>query len=162
VTLSAGLGVQHVTGILVRLALVTTVTLAATLAAAGTTAETVRNWGLIGSWATDCAVPPDRTNPALIYEITPDERVVLRRNFGTGKDEQEISSAEISGDGILRLRLFFPSIKQTRDNGIAMQPDGSIRAIYSRNEKDEYTVRDGSFVSSGNPTVALHKCMPRR
>jgi hypothetical protein len=42
-----------------------------------------------------------------------------------------------------------------------MQSDGSIRAIYSRNEKDEYTIRDGSFVASGNPTVALHKCVPR-
>jgi hypothetical protein len=159
---SVGLGVQNVTGISVRLALVTTLTLAAAPeAAAGTTAEIVRNWGLLGSWATDCSVPPDRANPALIYEITPDERVMLRRNFGTGKDEQEISTAEISSDGVLRLRIFFPAFKQTRDNGIVMQSDGSIRAIYSRNDKDEYTIRDGSFVASGNPTVALHKCVPR-
>jgi hypothetical protein len=162
VALCVGLGAQNVTGIFVRLALVTTLTVAvAPAAAAGTTAETVRNWGLLGSWATDCSVPPDRANPALVYEITPDERVMLRRNFGTGKDEQEISTAEISGDGVLRLRMFFPAFKQTRDNGIVMQSDGSIRAIYSRNDKDEYTIRDGSFVASGNPTVALHKCMPR-
>src|ERR1700675_1553225 len=103
---SVGLGAQNVTGIFVRLALVTTLTVAAAPeAAAGTTAEIVRNWGLLGSWATACSAPPDRPNPALVYEITSDERVMLRRNFGTGKDEQEISTAEISGDGVLRLRM---------------------------------------------------------
>jgi len=40
-----------------------------------------------------------------------------------------------------------------------MQPDGSMRAIYNRNPKDEYTIKDGKFVASGIPTAALHKCL---
>jgi hypothetical protein len=57
-------------------------------AGAESLAATVEQWGLLGSWAVDCAVRPDRDKGALlIYEIRKDGRVMYRRNFGETKDE---------------------------------------------------------------------------
>jgi hypothetical protein len=39
-----------------------------------------------------------------------------------------------------------------------MQPDGTLRAMYNRNQKEEYSIRDGKFTENGNPTPAQHKC----
>jgi hypothetical protein len=130
-------------------------------ASADTAAQAARKWGLIGSWAADCSIPLDNAHPLLSYEVTADDRMMLRRDFGTRKDEQEVSSAEIAGDGLLILRILFPAFKQIRENGIVMLPDGSIRAIFNRNDKGEYSIRNGRFVANGNPTLALHKCVPR-
>ncbi len=59
----------------------------ASLARAETLAATVEQWGLLGSWAVDCAVRPDRDTGALLtYEIQKDGRVMYRRNFGDAKD----------------------------------------------------------------------------
>ena len=130
-----------------------------TLAAgAETVAQTARKWGLIGPWSLDCSLPPDRNKgTVLAYEIAPDDRVVHRRNFGDTTDESEVITAKVSG-GMLNLRVFFPSLKQTREYGLFMQSDGTMRAIYNRNQKDEYTIKDGKFTANGNPTPAQHKC----
>jgi hypothetical protein len=39
-----------------------------------------------------------------------------------------------------------------------MQPDGTIRTMYNRNQKDEYTIKDGKFTANGNPTPSQHRC----
>jgi hypothetical protein len=128
-------------------------------ASAETVAQTARQWGLIGPWSLDCSLPPDKNKgTVLAYEIAPGDRVVHRRNFGDSTDEGEVIAAEVSGDGVLNLRVFFPSLKQTREYGIIKQPDGTIRAMYNRNQKREYTIKDGKFTANGNPTPAQHKC----
>ncbi len=89
-----------------------------------------------------------------------------RRNFGDSTDESQVVTAEVSGNGMLNLRVFFPSLKQTREYGLVMQPDGTIRAMYNRNQKgeytirdgNEYTIRDGKFTANGSPTPPQHKC----
>jgi hypothetical protein len=128
-------------------------------AQAETVAQTVLKWGLIGPWSLNCSLKPDRKNgTVLAYEIARGDRVVHRRNFGDGKDESEVVGAEISSDGMLNLRVFFPSLKQTREFGVVMQPDGTLRAMYNRNQKGEYTIRDGKFTANGKPTPPQHKC----
>ncbi len=72
-----------------------------------------------------------------------------------------VLSAEISADGTLNLRVYFPSLKQTREYGLMMQPDGTMRAIYNRSARGEYTIRDGKFAASGDPTPPQHKCNSR-
>ena len=143
-----------------RLALAVLFTLTLTLnASAETVAQTARQWGLIGPWSLDCSLPPDRNKgTVLAYEIAPGDRVAHRRNFGDTTDESEVVTAEVSGDGMLNLRVFFPSLKQIREFGFIMQPDGTMRAMYNRNRKDEYTIRDGKFTADGNPTPSQHKC----
>ena len=143
-----------------RLTLAILVSLMLTLSAsAETVAETARRWGLIGPWSLDCSLQPDRgKGTVLAYEITGDDRVVHRRSFGDSTDESEVVTAEVSGDGMLNLRVYFPSLKQTREYGLMMLPDGTMRAIYNRNQNDEYTIRDGRFTANGNPTPTQHKC----
>jgi len=128
-------------------------------ASAETVAQTAREWGLIGPWSLDCSLKPDgNKGSVLAYEIAPGDRVVHRRYFGDTTDESEVITAEVSGDGMLNLRVFFPKLKQTREYGLMMQPDGTMRAIYNRNQKDEYTIKDGKFTANGNPTPPQHKC----
>jgi hypothetical protein len=128
-------------------------------ASAETVAETARKWGLIGPWAQDCSVPADRDKgTVLAYEVEPGGRVVHRRDFGDVKDENEVLSAEVSSNGILRLRVSFSRLKETREFAMIKLPDGTIRAMYNRNSKGEYTIRDGKFTANGNPTPPQHRC----
>jgi hypothetical protein len=129
-------------------------------AAADTVAETAGAWGLIGSWSLDCSVAPDRGKGAVLaYEIAPGDRVIHRRDFGDTSDESEVMTAEVSGNGMLNLRVFFPRLKQTREYGFVLEPDGTLRAVYNRSQQGQYTIRNGKFTANGNPTMALHKCM---
>lgn len=129
------------------------------LARAETLVATVEQWGLLGSWAVDCAARPDRDKGALLtYEIRKDGRVMYRRNFGDAKDENEVVSATITAEGLLNVMVFFPSLHQTREFGLLLQNDGSLRAIYNRSERGEYTIRDGKYVVTGGPTPAQQRC----
>ena len=128
-------------------------------ASAGAVTETASKWGLIGPWSLDCSLPPDRGRGTLLsYVIVRGDRLMHRRSFGDDKDENEVVGAEVSVDGVLNLRVFFPSMKQTREYGLMMQPDGTMRAMYNRNQQGEYTIGDGKFSANGNPTPPQHKC----
>jgi len=128
-------------------------------ASAETVAQTARKWGLIGPWSLDCSLNPDRNEGTMLtYEVGAHGRLVYRRDFGDATDESEVVTAEISGDGMLNLRVFFPSLKQIREYGLAMQPDGTMRTMYNRNRKNQYTIKDGKFTASGDPTPPQHRC----
>lgn len=133
-------------------------TLAGT-ASAETAAETASKWGLIGRWSLDCGLPPDRDRGAVLaYEVAADGRLVYRRDFGDSTDTADVIAAEISADNLLNLRVFFPKLKQTREYGLKMEPDGSIRAFYNRDRKGKYSIRNGKFSANGQPTPPNHKC----
>jgi hypothetical protein len=128
-------------------------------AGAESLATTVEQWGLLGSWAVDCAARPDRDKGALLtYEIRKDGRVMYRRNFGEAKDENEVVSAMISADGLLNVMVYFPLLQQTREFGLLLSKQGSLRAIYNRSQRGEYTIRDGKYVATGAPTPAQQRC----
>ncbi|MDA9523806.1 hypothetical protein XI06_26885 [Bradyrhizobium sp. CCBAU 11434] len=129
------------------------------LAGAETLAATVEQWGLLGSWAVDCAVRPDRDKGAVLtYEIRGDGRVMYRRDFGDAKDENEVVSATVNAEGLLNLMVYFPTLHQTRQFGLLLAKDGSLRAIYNRSERGEYTIRDGKYVKTGVPTLPQQRC----
>jgi hypothetical protein len=128
-------------------------------AATATVAETVSQWGLIGPWSLDCMLAPDRDRGAVLeYAIAPDGRVLHRRDFGDGIDQSEVVAAEVSPDGILNLRVLFPKLKQTREYGLMLLSDGTLRAVYNRDQKQQYTIKEGRFTANGNPTPAQHRC----
>ncbi|PIT05171.1 hypothetical protein TSA1_33805 [Bradyrhizobium nitroreducens] len=128
-------------------------------AGAETLAATVEQWGLLGSWAVDCAARPDRDKGALLtYEIRKDGRVMYRRNFGDAKDENEVVSATVSAERLLNVMVYFPSLHQTREFGLQLAKDGSLRAIYNRSERGEYTIKDGKYVATGAPTPTQQRC----
>ena len=126
---------------------------------AETVAETARVWGLIGPWSLDCSLPPDHANGTVLsYEIADGDRLMHRREFGDSRDEAEVLSATVSDDGILNLRVYFPSVRQTREYGMMHLADGSIRAVYNRNDKNQYSIKDGKFTANGKRTPVQHKC----
>ena len=128
-------------------------------AGAGTLTATIIDWGLLGSWAIDCSLPPDRDKGAVLtYEVRPDGRVMYRRNFGDARDENEVVAASTDADGLLNIMVFFPAMHQTREFGLLMQKDGSLRAIYNRSQRGDYSIRDGKFVKTGAPTPVQHRC----
>jgi hypothetical protein len=133
-------------------------TLAGT-ASAETAAETAGKWGLIGRWSLDCGLPPDRDRGAVLaYEVGADGRLMYRRDFGDSTDTADVIAAEISADNLLNLRVFFPKLKQTREYGLRMERDGSIRAFYNRDQKGNYSIRNGLFSANGKPTPPNFKC----
>ena len=128
-------------------------------AGAESLAATIEQWGLLGSWAIDCAARPDRDKGALLtYEIRKDGRVMYQRNFGEAKDESEVVSATVNTDGLLNVMVYFPSLQQTREFGLLLSKQGSLRAIYNRSQRGEYTIRDGKYVATGAPTPAQQRC----
>ena len=128
-------------------------------AGAGSLAATIEQWGLLGSWAVDCTARPDRDKGALLtYEIRKDGRVMYRRDFGDARDENEVVSATINAEGLLNVMVYFPSLHQAREFGLLLAKDGSLRAIYNRSERGEYTIRDGKYVATGAPTPIQQRC----
>jgi hypothetical protein len=126
---------------------------------AGSAAETAKQWGLIGPWSLDCSLPPDHAGGTVLsYEIADGERLMHRRDFGDSKDEAEVLSATVSGDGVLNLKVYFPSVKQTREYGIMHVDEVNIRAVYNRDDKSKYSIKDGRFTASGKLTPTQHKC----
>ena len=94
------------------------------------------------------AARPDRDKGALLtYEIRKDGRVMYRRNFGEAKDENEVVSATVNAEGLINVMVYFPSLQQTREFGLLLQKDGSLRAIYNRSERGEYTIKDSKSTS---------------
>jgi hypothetical protein len=78
-------------------------------AGAETLSATVDQWDLLGSWAIDCALRPDRDKGAVLtYEVKPDGRVIYWRNFGDAKDENEVVAASADEDGLLNIMVFLP------------------------------------------------------
>lgn len=126
---------------------------------AETLAATVEQWGLLGSWAVDCAARPDRNKGALLtYELRKDGRVMYRRNFGEAKDENEVVSATVNAEGLLNVMVYFPLLQQTREFGLLLSEQGRLRAIYNRSERGVYTIKDGKYAATGAPTPAQQRC----
>lgn len=130
-------------------------------ASAESAAETAGKWGLLGRWSVDCSLPPDRDKGAVLaYEITEGGKLIHRRDFGDTTDIADVTAADVSADRVLNLRIFFRAMNQTREFGLKMLPDGSIRAIYNRDQKGQYSIRDGKFTANGKPTPSQYKCKP--
>ena len=131
----------------------------APVAGAETLATTIIKSGLLGSWAVDCSMRPDRDKGAVLtYEVRQDGRVMYRRNFGDARDENEVVAAASGPDGLLNIMVFFPSLHQTREFGVLLREDDSLRAIYNPGQRGDYTIKDGKFVRTGEPTPMQHRC----
>jgi hypothetical protein len=124
-----------------------------------TIAAIATDWGLTGAWSIDCKLPPDHERGiVLTYATTADGGVLLKRDFGDATDENKVVSAKVAPDGMMKLRVFFPSLKEVRELGLIKQPDGTLRAIYNRDSKRKYSIRDGRFTRSDMPTPVQHRC----
>jgi hypothetical protein len=126
------------------------------VASADTIASTATQWGLLGTWAFDCSVPPGRNNTYLTYSV---RRGMLfhDRNFGDKKDSFQVLSASAADNGELTILIKFDS--ETRQFTNAKGDDGRMRSLSNRNvDTNEYSIRDGKFTANGNTTRWLTHC----
>jgi hypothetical protein len=126
---------------------------------AKTIAETVTEWGLIGTWAIDCKVPPDRqTGTRLAYVVKSGGRVVHERDFGDTSDTNEVLQADLASDNSIVLRVRFTALKDTRQYALMKMPDGTIRAFFNRGGDGVYTIKDGRFVANDQLSPKQFRC----
>ena len=127
-------------------------------ASAATLSEIARQWGLIGTWAVDCHTPPSQQNIYLTYVTGEEGKVLHKRDFGVGRDANEVLKARIAPNGQLRLVVSFPELSETRSYVLMMGGDGRIRAITNRDNQGRYSIRNGRLLASGKPTPWQSRC----
>lgn len=143
----------------IRLTLVAASMLASVAyACADNPGDIARNWGLLGTWALDCAKPAKNGKGNVIsYEISASGELIYRRDHDAA-DNNAVRDARIASDHTLILSIEMPQYGQTRESGLNREADGSIRSLYNRGEDGSYSIRDSRFVANGAPTPRLRKC----
>jgi hypothetical protein len=66
-----------------------------------------------------------------------------------------VLDAKASGDGMLNLRVVFPTFNQTREHGNIRLADGTMRTMYNHDDKQQYSIKDGILTANGNPAARL-------
>ncbi|HJQ60522.1 MAG TPA: hypothetical protein VJ890_26690 [Vineibacter sp.] len=127
-------------------------------AAAQSIAEVMEQWGLVGTWAVNCHLPPSRTNGMhSTYLPQLAGNVDVRRDFGDPQynDVSQVIAARLQPDGRLEVTV---DPRQIFTYTLAKGADGRIRSMIGRLGNGEYTVRDGKFVATGAPTPWQSRC----
>ncbi len=126
-------------------------------AIAQTVTDTLGRWGMLGTWALDCSQPPSRSNGYLSY-VAKQGGAFHEREFGDARDSSRILSARMTANGLLEVRIDYTSISQIRDISFFKAGDGRIRSMSNRIVNGEYSIKDGNFVSNGNPSPWQIRC----
>jgi hypothetical protein len=127
-------------------------------AAAQSAADTLRTWGLLGTWALDCTKPASASNGYLSY-VASGTKVVHQRDFGDRRDNNDVQQARTGVGGTLDLVVHFPGLNQTRKYTMLMASDRRIRAMSnSRIDGTEQSIRDGKFIHNGALTPWQTRC----
>jgi hypothetical protein len=127
-------------------------------ASAQSIADVMEQWGLVGTWAVNCHLPPSRTNGMhSTYTRQLGGNVDVRRDFGDSRynDVSQVISARVQADGMLEVTV---DPRQVFTYVLFKGADGRIRSMTGRLGSGEYTVRDGKFVASGAPTPWQSRC----
>jgi len=114
-------------------------------------ADALSRLNLIGRWANDCADPVQR---GITYEITADGSAVYVNPVGASP----VLSVASEGALVTIIIHFFKPADEIRINEIRIVDGNTIIPTMNRNERGEYTVRDGMLLRTGKPMPELHRC----
>jgi|SRR5689334_11015031 hypothetical protein len=127
-------------------------------ARAETPAQTAAAFGLLGTWAVDCRLPPSIANAWLTYAATPGGNIAHDRDFGSQRNIGEVVRATLTAGGI-DLVVFFPVSAQSRQITITKAGDGRMRTMTdSFINANEYAVRDGVLLATGTQMPWQMRC----
>ena len=124
--------------------------------AAASDADTLERFGMLGTFAVDCAAPASRSNPHLVYAATRQGNVTRTLKMEPGLD----------GTFPMRnLRLLGPDRLQYEETGrraefivtVARIGD-KFRSWQSVQADGKVLIQDGKFPDSGAPTLAFERC----
>jgi hypothetical protein len=127
----------------------------------GTVAETLQQWGLIGTWSVDCSRPPSANHIHIRYVVWMGGKVMTERDYADPKrnDSNEVTGATINSDGSLTLVVDFKSLGgQIRTFALMRDRPDRLRAVWNHGPDGVYTVKDGRFTGNGNDTPWQFKC----
>ncbi len=119
----------------------------------------LREWGMLGWWSLNCALPVSQNNFYYGYVTDPAGRAWHERDFGgsSPNDRSEVTAAEIKADGTISITVNFTSINSVRT--IVFAREGNrMRAMFNRGAGGDVTVENGVFKHNGRPTPWQHKC----
>lgn len=130
--------------------------LLADTASAQSVADQASAWGLLGTWAVDCSLPPSRTNAHLSY-VRKGQSVVHRRDFGDARDEHAVVAARLLPDSSLEVVIDLASFSQVRTVVFKHMDGRSMRAMTNRDAVGNYSIKDGKF-ADGRPSAVQFRC----
>jgi hypothetical protein len=142
---------------LVSFALLTGFVASAAFAQARMPADVAEQWGLIGTWAINCREASDLQNPYYSY-LRQGQALLLRRDMGSLKDENEVLSAVITDDDGIELVTDFKSFSHVMTAHYIKDDADQFHPLSNKDEKGVYTIQDGKMVKTGSPSPAMTRC----
>jgi hypothetical protein len=115
-------------------------------------ADTIKRLDLLGRWANDCADPQRR---GIAYELAPDGVAFFVNPVGSHKI---LSATSNDGRHVELAIKFYKPTEEIRINGFTMIDRDTYVPTMNRNERGEYTVRDGILLPTGKKMPPLHRC----
>ncbi len=138
-------------------ALVTVIALISPVAAADS--DVLRMFGLIGTWAVNCAQQNSSSNPYIIYAIKDGSPIWILRS-GDLQAQYRMQQLKIIGEDVLAY-VDGPD-EAGRTHHIQLKKTGTrFRSIASTREDGSPVIADGKFVASGAPTPIFENCPSR-
>ena len=131
-----------------------------TRAGADASSETVKRWGLIGTWSQGCAQPAGMHNLHTSYQIAGSGSVERIRDFGTQTFTDTVTKANVGlqGELTLAIQVTNPTGKHNREEVLVKGQDGRIRTQQNRvADSEDYSVRHGRH-AHGVESAWLSKC----
>jgi hypothetical protein len=126
--------------------------LCVTRALADPAADTLKRLNLLGRWANDCTDPARR---GVAYEIDRDGRAVFVNVVGP---HRILSATSNDGRVVVLTIKFVKPADEVRINVFTMIDADTYVPTMNRNERNEYTVRDGILLQTGRKMPELHRC----
>jgi len=147
---------------MVRLGIMAGIAVAAISAAAfaETDANLARQWGLLGTWSTDCSKPPTESDPYLVYQVA-GAKIVHRRDYPKNfSDTNQIKSVELVDGGGIKLEIYFADLNPPQTRVYELYRDGDkMHTKYNYRVSDgSYSIKDFVIVANGQPAVWIYKC----
>ena len=123
--------------------------------------DAAAKWGLIGTWALDCASKPSGANGHLSFLRGPEGRLIHKREFGDRRDESRVLDTTIRPDGTLEVVIDFNRLTPPHKRRVVFSKVADDRKRAIENQvvgMPDFSVKDGKFISNGNPTPLQIRC----
>ena len=129
-------------------------------------ADTVAEFGLIGTWATDCAQPPSTSNYLTIYAIKPSGEVSRRYYDAPGHvlNIYKITDAKRQARDLLSYEQVWDfdgspaNIAGDRVRVLLNMTDGKFQIVSSQGSDGSFFVKDRKFPGSADESPWQSRC----
>jgi hypothetical protein len=118
---------------------------------------TLTGFGLMGTWAQDCAKPPGKDNIYSRYEVK-DGKVVNVHDAGPTfvEDVYTVRSARSAGGDLLAIKV---AGKQGKETEITLRRTGAMMQVWRVVGADGFApVNDGKYIVNDAVIPALNRC----